>query len=456
MEISSAAKVGMITLVAIIILGLVFSQIGKWKDAEGGYTITVIFSQVAGLSPEAKVRLAGVNVGKVKEIQILSDYKVKVILSITYRNLSIEKGSKFNVIGSVWGDKWIEIYPVPKGEKDGLQPKPILAPGSVVAGEEPASLEQFLSEGQEILKEFKAAIVNINKLIGDTGVQTDFKGTVANLNAISNNLKTASSSIMHHVDYIGSKLGGFSSTLSRMAEFNEKDIRVIVKNLKETSHNLNLAMNSIKKLATSQQLSDDILATVASFRKTGEEISAIAYDIHTITSDPEIKEDLKQTIHEARQTVHGANILLKKINNAVGGDENQSKLFQIDMENEWAVKGGQSFSNVNAVLLPQGSYNLKLGADSIGHGTLYNIQLGKKFNVFTPKAGIIRSQLGIGLNANLFKYFDLSVDAYDTRTTKVDVLGRLNIGKDFYILGGSRNIFDTDGRYTIFGAGKIF
>lgn len=465
MEISSAAKVGMITLVAIIFLGLIFSQVGKWKDREAGYPIMVIFNQVSGLQPEAKVRLAGVNVGKVKEILILPDYKIKVLLSITYHNLKIEQGSKFNVIGSVWGDKWIEIYPPLKQVRPGVSPTPAptMAPGEVVVGEPPVSLEQFLVEGQGLLKDFKKAIANINSLVGDPRVQSDFKGTLSNFNVLSKNLKTASlnadklvQDVRYHVDNIGGQLGGFSSAMKRIAQLNESDIRVIVKNLKETSHSLNLAMASIKKLTTNEQLSDDIVATIASLRKTGEEISGIAYDIHTLTSDPQIKEDLKQVIHEARQTVNGANMLFKKLNNMLGGEEKQSRIFEIDAENEWVKTNGLSSANVNAVLFPQGSFNFKLGADSVGHGTLYNVQLGKKFKFITPRAGIIRSELGIGFDTNFSKLFNISLDAYDTRYPKVDLLGRFNIGGDFYLLGGSRNIFDTNGHYTIFGAGKKF
>lgn len=472
MEISSAAKVGMIGLLAIIILGLIFSQIGDWKNRETGYEINIVFDKVGGLQPQAKVTLSGVTVGKVKNITILPSHKVKITALITYKGLIINKESKFTIVGSLWGDKWVEIYPKPPVQIGDATPRPVvtLAPGAEVEGVNPVSMEQIVFEGQAVLEELKKAVAQINNLIGDPKMQKEFRGSVENFYELSKNFRTASASldaninsmvstIRTNVEKISVDLLEFSGSAKRMGVNNEEDIRAIVKNLKLMSHNLNLAVETVKTIVTKKEFSEDIAGTLENIRKASEEVAGIAGDIRIITSDPQIREDLKQTIHEARQTVHQASLMFENINSIIGPDKsnNKNKLLKVDVEAEWAKATGQAVPNVNMFVFLQKRLNFKIGADSIGHGTVLNLQAGTNYkDIIYPRAGIIRSNLGLGLDGRIGNIFNVSVDAYDTQKTKVDAVGRLSIGKDFYLLGGQRNIFDSQLKTTIFGVGKSF
>lgn len=462
----------MIGLLAIIILGLIFSQIGDWKNRETGYEINIVFDKVGGLQPQAKVTLSGVTVGKVKNITILPSHKVKITALITYKGLAINKESKFSIVGSLWGDKWVEIYPKSPAQIADNVPRSIvtLTPGAEVEGINPVSMEQIVFEGQAVLEELKKAVAQINNLIGDPKMQKEFRGSVENFYEVSKHFRTASASlnaninsmvstIRTNVEKIGSDLAQFSGSAKRMGANNEEDIRAIVKNLKSMSHNLNLAVETVKTIVTKKEFSEDIAGTLSNIRKASEEVAGIAGDIRIITSDPQIKEDIKQTIHEARQTVHEATVMFSNINGIIGpsSSNNKGKLLRIDVEAEWAKATGQAVPNINLFVFPQKKLNFKVGADSIGHGTALNLQAGANYkNMIYPRAGVIRSNLGIGLDGKIGELFTLSLDAYDTQNTKVDALGRLSIGKDFYLLGGQRNMFNSQLKTTIFGIGRSF
>ncbi|MBI5344687.1 MAG: MCE family protein [Deltaproteobacteria bacterium] len=70
-KLSPEAKVGLFVLAGIIILAYMSLRIGgiKFGRAEG-YALTVRFASAAGLDKDASVRVAGVEVGKVKEISL--------------------------------------------------------------------------------------------------------------------------------------------------------------------------------------------------------------------------------------------------------------------------------------------------------------------------------------------------------------------------------------------------
>ena len=83
MEMSAAAKVGMVAVMALILLGLVVTQIGGGGN-ERGQEYYVSFQNVGGLQKKAPVLLAGVKVGVVKNLELNpEDSRVKVTILIT-------------------------------------------------------------------------------------------------------------------------------------------------------------------------------------------------------------------------------------------------------------------------------------------------------------------------------------------------------------------------------------
>ena len=63
------AKVGAITIVGMALLAYMVIFLGGYSFHEKGYEINIIFDQVNGLKPGNVVRYAGMEVGKVVEIE---------------------------------------------------------------------------------------------------------------------------------------------------------------------------------------------------------------------------------------------------------------------------------------------------------------------------------------------------------------------------------------------------
>lgn len=475
MEISSAAKVGIITMIAIIILALIVSQLGQWKGKEKGDEYYIVFDQVGGLHQGNEVRLSGVDIGKVKEITIRSDGKVQADILVTYKGIVLYTNFLYTVSSTVWGESWLEITRREGGKR--------ILPNDrnmMVAGTSPVIFTEVMRQGKKALDDLQKAVASINDMVSDPNVKTSVKETIANFGVMSGNLKNASATLSATLENISSKISSaadnanelmiglkrntglvgkdlvaFSKSIKRIAVSNEGDLRVIVKNLKETSENLGIAMKSIKELVSKNQFSDDLLQTLDHIRKTAETVETIAKDIQSVTSDPQVKEDVKVTIHEARKTVEGAKKLIENINGPISGEPGKKKLVSVEAEVEWAQANGTSSANLNMFLLPGSPTYLKFGVDNVGHGSFANLQLGKRGKNFGGRAGVVRSNFGIGLDAFLLKdNFRFSVDAYDPRNVKVDLIGRWNLIDDFFIMGGTRDTFNN--RTTVFGVGKRF
>ncbi len=71
---SREARVGIFVLLGLIVLTFFTFRVSKWGlIAEKGYRLTVDFDTAAGLEPKSDVKMAGVPIGKVEEIQLVGN-----------------------------------------------------------------------------------------------------------------------------------------------------------------------------------------------------------------------------------------------------------------------------------------------------------------------------------------------------------------------------------------------
>ena len=112
--------VGILFLIAMIILGY-YTIIMSWKFFEPAavYRITVLFPNIEGLEDANKVKINGVEAGRVEEIKLKGHQvlvKLKMFIEFTlYRNFSIKIKSD-----SLLGKKFIGIFPGSPYDKKGV------------------------------------------------------------------------------------------------------------------------------------------------------------------------------------------------------------------------------------------------------------------------------------------------------------------------------------------------
>ena len=395
----------------------------------------------------------------------------------------------YSITGNLLGDRWMEIKPGPV--KPGEEP---LANGAVVNGETPVTLDDLAREGYEVMGELRQSVDALNGLVADEKFQSDIKLTVENFREISGNLKGVSAdakvmvaglndrvnrlsdsleTVVAHVDEtviafqddattVGQDLRRFSGQANKLLAENTPHLETIVMNLRQTSVSLKKAMRAVEEIADNEQLNEDVVEAVANLRRTSEEIQGIASDIRSISGDPEVQKDLRETVTNAKQASASASRVMGKVESISDG-VSKGRLLGIEAEQQWELDRGQASTNINAYLLPDGGYGAKLGVDSLGQDNLVNLQAMKSWEKARIRAGVVRSQFGLGFDARLLnKKLELNLDAYDTSDPQVDLLGKYIFGKDFYIQGGYRNLFNNKSgsrpgkAYPVIGAGKRF
>jgi phospholipid/cholesterol/gamma-HCH transport system substrate-binding protein len=132
--------VGLFVLIGIIALSYISIKLGKmeWVGG-GGYQVTAVFPSVAGLKVGALVEIAGVEVGRVKSLNLNEDYQARVVLDIDW-GVDLQDDSIASIkTKGLLGEKYVEIVP---GGADEI----IENGGKIQDTEPPIDLEELISK----------------------------------------------------------------------------------------------------------------------------------------------------------------------------------------------------------------------------------------------------------------------------------------------------------------------
>ena len=316
---SSAAKVGAFMLVILTILAYFVLKIEDINVRRHGGTkeVKAVFDSVAGLDNKSTVRVAGVRVGKVTDIQLRTDGKAQVTLEIEsgvqlHRN-AVAKVANLGLLG----EKYVELDP-------GSPDQPIISdPEVVLRGTQPPTIDDVTNQvaaiatdvktiteslratiagpnGQqrldEIVENVHAVTIQLRELLAANRQNLD--ATVGNMRAITADLRVEIPKIAASIDRMANSVGGTVGD-------NREDVRQIVENLRQlstdlrtTTENLNSITGQMKsgegtvgKLIYSNDAHDKLSAALSSVETGVTELKNTLGRANRITMDLGIKAD---------------------------------------------------------------------------------------------------------------------------------------------------------------------
>jgi phospholipid/cholesterol/gamma-HCH transport system substrate-binding protein len=112
--------VGLFMIMGMVCLGYLSIKLGKMEIlGDKGYEVEAVFANSGGLKTGSSVVIAGVDVGRVKEIA-LDDYQARVVLNLPL-NIKIQEDAIASIkTKGLIGEKYVEI--TPGGAEELIQP----------------------------------------------------------------------------------------------------------------------------------------------------------------------------------------------------------------------------------------------------------------------------------------------------------------------------------------------
>ncbi len=425
---SSEARVGVFTLITLVVIGFITLMVGSRSFiAGGGYDVHVILDNAIGVRAKTPVEIAGIKVGQVKDIELEQSRMAKVTLTID------------------------DDVILPVDSKVMVRAKGFL--GEIVIELVPGTGSEIISDGHKI----------------------DFGGQSGDVNL----LLTKFTSIADDIKAV-------SSSLRNMAG-NDTDSPVwnIVKNLEQFTNTLAVNQENFNRIAGNfAELSAQLHGTVAQSRENVEE------SIQRIASITRKVDEGKGTVGRLvndETTVNKLNEAVDNLNGVLGGLHKLDT--EIGYHLEYLADSSDFKNYVNLTLKPRPDKAIILdfvqdekpfpdrtnrtttittagGTSTVSTETAtvnqnqfrFSAQLAKSFYDFTVRGGIIESRGGFGLDYNKGP-FGAHISAYNFNTDynqrpQLKASGTLNVTNNFYVIGGAYDLISKQQDPNLFmGAG---
>lgn len=437
-------KVGLLVIGILALIG--YMTIGVSEDPSylgRSKTHWFLVDNASGLIKNSAIKMAGINVGVIKDIKL---YQGKARLDITIDpEIKLTDKARIEIRAQgILGDRYVEVVmdPTPGEElKDGEQIVSVMDKGSLDAiMNQVGTLTGSLSEISETLKESMTGdgddkspvgriISNLETLTGDIAEITsekkdEMKDIVDNLHDITGEIKAL-------IDDPSEE--GFKASFAKL---NRGLARVdkITQNFEEVSDKLNSGKGTLGKLINDEKTVDELntaIAGVNDFIGTASK-TQMSFDFHT--------EYLSEA--DAAKTYMGVRIQ--------PGLDRFYELGVIDDPKGKIEREIRDTSNNG------GPVNTQDQTITYKNKVKFTALFAKNFYDFTVKAGLMENTGGIGFEYNLFyRKLRLSFDAFDFAADQPHLRAgiRYNLIHGIYLVGGGDDFADSDEVSGYLGAG---
>lgn len=338
MALSVEKKVGLFFVFGLVILGVLLEVGEKWNPFEKNLPYRTYLTSITGLKVGDPVRLAGVDVGKITNISILSDkieidFEVKpgtVIRTDTVAGLRLT-----NLLGGQF-----------LGLSFGSPSAAVLPPGSTVTGKDVANIDIIVDNLSDVIKDAKSLVSNLNKnqeevLLKVSSILDDnrgnLKGAISNINSITEKLDrgegslalllndrkfyTDASSTVASLKGVAAKIESGEGTFGKLVyddaiyrdaaaviadlKVGVKDLNAGMHDVKEISARINRGEGTIGKLVYDEALYSELRDASKSVKEIAHKVNSGQGTIGRLVNEDQLYRDTTAALKKAERAMEG-------------------------------------------------------------------------------------------------------------------------------------------------------
>jgi len=373
-------KIGLFLAIGLTILAIFIFVVGDFSRLfkQNGYTMFTRFDTVAGLERKTVVRMAGVKVGTVVAIR-LKGTQAEVAMDIN-PDVAISRDSRATLASlGLLGEKYIEIMP-------GIE-EAIVPPGGTIGSLPPVSFDQLgmilSSVGDDIKNTSKA----LRDLLGEGEARVNIKEILQNLSSASAELNEFFGEnkplLTRSLEKSATAIENFDQNATSISQNLDELIRLLKDTVEENRESLNGNLEGIKELIAKTE------EALKSLSESLDKINKGKGTLGKLIEDPSLYEKAEKTINEVRDIISPVSS------------------FQWDMglRAEYFVRSELFKGSLSLGFWPSPDKFLlaQIVQDPWQDKFTYSAQGGVRWGVFAPRAGIMESKFGIGLDLYAFK-----------------------------------------------------
>ena len=285
-------KVGIFVLLGLIVLGYMTLRIERHQlKTVDGFEIVALFDSVSGLVKNSPVQIAGIEVGRVKDIALVGN---KAKITMTVRQGIQVHGDAQAVLRTqgVLGDKYVEIFP-------GSEKAPLLMAGGVI-GETRSTIEldHLLAKALPAMDNIQSVTQSLNEVLGTEEGKNNLKETFTNVRKTTEDVRSITLGLTQGEGTVGKLIK--DDTLYR-------DMQATVSGLKDTVTHIQEGHGTLGKFLKDEDLYRDTQKTLTSLQKVAGKIESGEGTLGKLVNDETLYKEAKETIANLNQATQKIN-----------------------------------------------------------------------------------------------------------------------------------------------------
>jgi len=344
MAVSTEQKVGFFFLATLLLLAVMIELVEDWRPFEDQYGYVAQFSSSVGLKVGDPVRIAGVDVGKVRKISI-EDHRVRVDFYVNredgVRTDSLAQIRQTNMLGGVF-----------LGLDFGSAESPVLPPGSMVKTLESTNLDQFITnldrnqdrvlrplgdlvgDSREPLTEAITRLERImtkidegdgtlGRLINNPGLYNEMTAMSARLNQLLSRMESSEGTLGKLMDD-PALYDNLNHTMVNLADLTDQiksgkgtlgklllddrlyvDATTAVGHLGDITQQISQGQGSLGKMLQDETLYENVRDSMARINSIAAKIDDGQGTLGRLVNEDDLYRDAKTTLHKVEKSVDG-------------------------------------------------------------------------------------------------------------------------------------------------------
>lgn len=510
MKINKETKVGIFTVIVLLILAYFSIRIGKvYIFKPPTYTISAYFKSANGIGVGTTVAMAGIKIGTVEKITLENDMaRVYMAIESKYKVYPQYVASIRSM--SLLGESYISIMPV-SGVSTAQTEKSLN--GQTIKSEiSPQSMSALIIKFAKTANDLEKVSRSLRNSVGTKIGERHIKAILYNIAMLSENLNRLVYINQRNVNTIMSNFASISRHINGLTVQNDAAITRTIHNFNVISYNLKEELPVITKniKGLSQNLNhivaknrNNINESLKNINADTKKLQLSLNEIYGISSKINNGQGTIGKLVNRNSVYNNLNGSLKGINNLVSGySQFQVKM---NMNSQYLARSKSSITQVNVKLQPSPGHYYELGVASVpmGYGNTFgqtqtttyttnnppsgqfypssvttnttqytysnsikfNALIAKNFYNFTLLAGLLYSTGGVGVNYYIpgtNKNIKLYARAFGFNSNSGGVSEYVNAGisytfyRHIFLDGGYDDIFSNHNRSIYVGGGIKF
>lgn len=443
-----AWKVGLLVVVFVGLIISAYSFVGRSLFQKPPMRIKAEFADAGGVTPGARVLMAGVKIGSVESVRLSGPKVAEITLAIDH-GIEIPKKSTAVMQSSFIGigDSPIEIVP-------GDMSEGTLVEGDLIAGRRMGAFEalapDLLPSLNTTLDEVNKTLAATRKLVEDQDIRKQLVAvldeTASTLKSFSRLAANATSTLNENRETIRVAMASLATAMKDVQRASAmaakliddptyaESAKQILASLADTSKRASEMMDKVYALVGDTKLKESIdqtLANVNEITKTGTKVAANSEEI--TANGIEASKNVVELTKKANELADNAKTVLDKLQklferpagavNPLSSMATQADLIRDIDSNRWRADLNFRF--------PISGGAVHAGIYDAFESSKFNLQLGRPLGTKGEyRYGIYAGQPGIGVDYGLAPRIRLRTDLYGLNEPRMDIRTQIDFRND--------------------------